>query len=82
MVMKKDEIKELIEKLLTDIEEEDIGISLFSTFYQNQEELHFFKSDDREQVLKILKKLSDDSKRHKALLMKVIDHLELKCHEK
>lgn len=80
--MKKEEIKGTIEKLLADIEEEDIGISLFSTFYQTGEELHFFKEEDRERVLKILKKLSDDSKRHKGILAKVIAHLEKKIHEK
>jgi hypothetical protein len=82
MVMKQEQIKTIIGKLLADIEEEDIGISLFSTFYQNQEELHFFKEQDREQVLTILKKLSDDSKRHKSILAKVIHHLELKSYEK
>lgn len=80
--MKKKQLKAIIGKLLTDIEEEDIGISLFSTFYQNQEELHFFKEQDREQVLKILKNLSDDSKHHKMILMKVIQHLEQKYYEK
>lgn len=79
--MTKEEIKKLIQKLLSDIEEEDIGISLFSTFYQNDEELRLFQKEDREQVLKILKKLSDDSKRHKTILEKVIHHLETKCHE-
>ena len=76
--MKREEIKTIIEKLLADIEEEDIGISLFSTFYQNQDELHFFKEEDREQVAKILKKLSEDSKRHKTILAEVIQHLEQK----
>ena len=76
--MKKEEIKELIEKLLTEIEEEDIGISLFSTFYQNHEELKFFKDGDRDRILQILKKLSDDSKRHKGILEKIITHLGLK----
>ena len=80
--MKKEKIKETIEKLLANIEEEDIGISLFSTFYQGEEELHFFKEGDRERVLKILKKLSDDSKRHKGILARVINHLEKKVHEK
>ncbi len=79
--MKKEQLKAIIGKLLTDIEEEDIGISLFSTFYQNQEELCFFAEQDREQVIKILKKLSDDSKRHKTIVMKVIQHLERKYYE-
>lgn len=81
MVMKKEKIKDLISKLLSEIEEEDIGISLFSTFYQNDIELSFFTNPDRERVLKILKKLSDDSKRHKIILGKVIVELEKKIHE-
>ena len=65
MQIKKEVIHEMIERLLHDIEEEDVGISLFTTFYQDQADLHFFKKEDREQVLKILKKLSEDSKKHK-----------------
>lgn len=80
--VEKEEIRAIIKKLLTDIEEEDIGISLFSTFYQNQDDLHFFKQEDREQVIGILKKLSEDSKRHKTILTEVIHHLEHKYHEK
>lgn len=80
--MKKEEIKETIKKLLQEIEEEDIGISLFSTFYQNEEDLKFFKEGDRKQVLRILKKLSEDSKRHKTILGHVIRNLENKYHGK
>ena len=80
--VKKEEIKEIMEKLLGEIEEEDIGISLFSTFYQNQDDLLFFKPEDRERILKILKKLSDDSKRHKELLENIINALGEKLYEK
>ena len=80
--MKKEEIKEIIDKLLTEIEEEDIGISLFSTFYQSESDLRFFKEEDRARVLKILKKVSEDSKRHKGLLEKIIVVLGEKLHEK
>ena len=80
--MKKEEIQELITRLLAEIEEEDIGISLFSTFYQNQAELDFFGVVDRDRVVKTLKKLSDDSKRHKTVLEDVIHVLEKKLHEK
>lgn len=72
----------MIDKLLHEIEEEDIGISLFSTFYQDERDLHFFKEEDREQVIKILKKLSEDSRCHKSLLEKIIGRLEGHCHEK
>lgn len=80
MAMKKEEIKASIEKLLSEVEEEDIGISLLS-FYQNQEELCFFAEMDRERVLKILEKLSKDSQRHKTILNEVIVKLETKLHE-
>ncbi len=73
--MRKERIEELINKLLHEIEEEDIGISLFSTLYQNHEELIFFKNDDKERVLQILKKLSEDSKRHKEILKQIITNL-------
>ncbi len=76
--MKKEEIKKIIEKLLSEIQEEDIGISLFSTFYQNKEDLNFFKEEDRSCVLKILKRLSEDSQRHKTILEKIIGNLESK----
>lgn len=78
--MKKGEIKETIKRLLQEIEEEDIGISLFSTFYQNEEDLKFFKGEDRQRVLRILKKLSEDSQRHKTILGHVIRNLEKKSH--
>lgn len=82
MTMKKKEIKEIIESLLHEIEEEDIGISLFSTLYQNSSELDFFVEPDRERVLKTLKKLSDDSKQHKVILEKIITELGMKLHAK
>ncbi len=80
--MEKKEIKRLMDGLLSEIEEEDIGISLFSTFYQNTSDLYFFTEPDRERVLKILKKLSDDSKQHKIILEKVITELGEKFHAK
>ncbi len=78
--MTKGEIKEIMKKLLKEIEEEDIGISLFSTFCESQEELAFFKEEDREWVVRILKRLSEDSKRHKAMLESLIDSLGGKLH--
>ena len=79
--MKREETKDIIERLLREIEEEDVGISLFTTYFKNEEELRFFKEDDREQVLKILHKLSEDSKRHKGILEKIIAGLGRKLHE-
>ena len=74
-------MREIIDRLLGEIEEEDIGISLFTTFFQNEEELRFFKEGDRGRVLKILEKLSEDSKRHKGILGKIIGELGKKIHE-
>ena len=80
--MRKKQVKEIIEKLLKEIEEEDIGISLFSTFYPMERELSFFSEADRERVLKILKKLSEDSRNHKKILEKIIANLEHKRNER
>lgn len=80
--MKTKELKEIIDLLLASIEEEDIGISLYSTHYQEQRELDFFSSADRERVVSILKKLSEDSRRHKAMLEKIISLLGARCHGK
>ena len=77
--MKKYDIRIVIDRLLHEIEEEDIGISLFSICYQNQSELKFFKNEDREKVAKIFKKISEDSKRHKEIIEKIITHLGEKC---
>jgi len=79
--MKKEKINQLIETLLEEMQEEDIGISLFTTHYQDEEELKFFKPPDRDRVGKILKKLSDDSKAHKKILGKIIAYLEQKISE-
>ena len=79
--MKKERAKELIDKLLGEIEEEDIGIGLFSIFSQRREDLIFFKENDRDRLLQILKILSEDSKRHKEILEKIITHLGRKHHD-
>lgn len=80
--MKKEQLRAMTEELIREIEEEDIGISLYSTFYQTEDELQFFKKEDREIVLKTLKRLAEDSKRHKEILRRVIFLLEKKYHEK
>lgn len=71
-MLKKEKIREMIDRLLGEIEEEEVGISLLNTHYQNEEELAFFTPEDRERVMIILKKLSDDSHRHKKLLEKIV----------
>lgn len=71
-------IREIIEKLLGEIEEEDIGISLLTTHYSNQGELKFFKEDDRRRVMEVLEQLAEDSKRHKKILNTIVGHLEKK----
>lgn len=70
-----EEIKEIILKLLSEIEEEDIGISLLTTHYRDSAELAFFSEPDRGRVMEILHRLSEDSKRHKELLAEVINRL-------
>ena len=80
--MKKEDVHSVIEELLKEIEEEDIGISLFSTFYQIEEDLNFFKPETRKRVESILLTLVDDSKRHKTIIAKLIHLLEKKIHEK
>ncbi len=80
--VRREDIKRMRDNLLKEIEEEDIAISLFSTVYQNKNELHFFEKGDHERVLKILKKLSDDSRRHKEMLEAVIRVLGEKLQRK
>ena len=80
--MKKEQLRAMTEELIREIEEEDIGISLYSTFYQTEDELQFFKKEDREIVLKTLKRLAEDSKRHKEILRRVIFLLEKKKYMK
>lgn len=76
--MEKKEIKEFILRLVSEIEEEDIGISLFLTFYQNKDELSFFSPTHRDRVLKILKTVSEDSVRHKRIIETIITEMEKK----
>lgn len=80
--MDKGEIVTIMERLLLQIEEEDIGISLLTTHFQNKDELNFFQPVDRERVSAILKILSDDSKRHKQMLDKIVSHLGENYREK
>ena len=44
--MRKEETREIVNKLLKEIEEEDIGISLFTTFYQSDNDLKFFNEEE------------------------------------
>lgn len=76
--MEKNEIEEVILRLVDEIDEEDVGISLFTTFYQNEDELSFFNTIHRERVLKILKTVSEDSLRHKEIIKTIIGELEKK----
>lgn len=66
----------IIEKLLDDIEEEEICMSLLNTHYQDVEELRFFEPEKREKIVHVLQRLAEDSKRHKQMIIKVIEMLE------
>ena len=76
--MEKKEVKSFIQQLIREIEEEDIGLSLFTTFYQNESELSFFDPIHRERVLKVLKVVADDSRRHKKIIENIISEMEKK----
>lgn len=73
--MNSDQLRDLINRILTDVEEEDIGISLLSRHYQNQHELSFFNEEDRKIVFQILEKLSKDSEHHKNMLQELVEFL-------
>jgi len=73
--MKTKQIKEMLDKLLESIEEEDVSISLFSNFYQNEEELKLFSDEDKEVIKKILHQVVEDSKRHKLVVKEIMTHL-------
>lgn len=70
--MNKPKIKAIIAKLLEEIEEEDVGISLLTTHYQDVHELSFFQEKDRPHIKQILEKLCQDSKHHKEILERII----------
>ncbi len=73
--MKPEQIRYLIKQILQDVEEEDIGISLLSRQYQNYSEISFFNETDRQTVFQILEKLSQDSERHKKMLLELVNFL-------
>lgn len=79
--MEKGKIRLLINRVLSDVEEEDIGISLLSRQYQNQHELSLFSAEDQDKILKILEKLSKDSERHKQMLQELVEFLGEQLHE-
>jgi len=79
--MDKNEIKLIVEQLSEEMQEEDIGINLFTRHYREEAELKFFKDSDRVRVEAILERLTDDSYRHKEILKKIVKYLEAKCHE-
>ena len=78
--MEPEQIRLLINKVLSDVEEEDIGISLLSRQYRNQHELSLFKSDDQEKTIRILEKISQDSERHKQMLQELVGFLGGQLH--
>lgn len=45
--MKREKREQIVHRLLTEIEEEDVGISLLSTFSRDRTDLLFFKDHDR-----------------------------------
>lgn len=69
------EAGEILKKLIRGMEEEDIGISLLTTFYQVAGELQFFQESDRLRVQRILQILAEDSTRHKQILSSVIEEI-------
>ena len=79
--MEPSQIRALIEKLLSEVEEEDIGISLLSRQYQNELEMSFFNLEDQQKISQILKKLSQDSERHKQMLQDLVGFLGEKLNE-
>ena len=79
--MEPNQIRALIEKLLSEVEEEDIGISLLSRQYQNELEMSFFNLEDQQKISQILKKLSQDSERHKQMLQDLVGFLGEKLNE-
>lgn len=78
--MRKERAKEIKNKLMLEIEEEEIGISLYSALYPQKNDLRFFKNEDRERVAQILKRISDDSERHKVILEKIIMRIGERHH--
>lgn len=73
--MEPGQIRLLINKILADVEEEDIGISLLSRQYRSSQELSLFSAEDQEQILRILERLSKDSERHKQMLQELVEFL-------
>lgn len=81
--MRAKRIKEIMTRLMQEMEEEDIGASLVSTFYQTDKDLMFFSHTDRERVVHILKCIAEDSLRHKKMLFEALQFLDHEInHEK
>lgn len=78
--MDANKIRALIQKLLAEVEEEDISISLLSRQYQNEQELAFFSEVEREKVERALEQLVEDSLRHKKMLEDLIHFFGEKIH--
>lgn len=68
--------QKVIGMLLDDVEEEEICMSLLDFQYQEEKELRFFNPEQREKVTHILKQLAADSKRHKEMIIRMIEILE------
>ena len=78
--MEPGQVRLLINRVLADVEEEDIGISLLSRQYQNQHELSLFSAEDQDKIRRILEKLSKDSERHKQMLQDLVEILGEQLH--
>lgn len=73
--MDKVDLKQVVEKLLAQAENEEIGVNLLTTFYQRDEELAFFPPEEHRKVVRILKTLASDSKKHRRHLKHMIIRL-------
>lgn len=80
-MMKTQDVDAIIARLLDEMEEEDVGISLFTTVYQIDDDLKFFSAADRKRIKGILNRLSDDSHRHKKMLEAIVMALGEARHE-
>lgn len=78
--MKRVERRRIIEKLLDEMEEEDVGISLFSSQYLDSADLEFFGEKDRQTVIFILKRLTEDSRRHRIMLEHIVEEVGRQSH--
>ena len=72
----KNPTEELLRKLSLADDQEEAQLFLFRLYAENEEDLNFFSSEDRERVQGFLRFLLADTRRHQELMHEILEEIK------